>query len=123
MLGASLPAFRNVEVSSEAQDAQELPPELSSVAVLDAEAERVRRAETQSCEPERVAVVSDSSPTDQSQADRPRLPGLLRTGVGLAYALAFTCLLPDLSAMFQASGGRKRRPLKWCFSRSWLRRR
>ena len=123
ILGASLPAFRNLEVQDDLQDAQE-PPETSSATVLDARADQVRRTEAQQAsEVENLSVISDSTPTDRPPADRPRSLGLLRTGVGLAYALAFTCLLPDLSAMFQASGGRKRRPLHWGFSRRWLRRR
>ena len=116
VLGVSLPAIRNTREQVESTS-QNSPPEPSSAAALEASAERAKRQAQAQQNTNLISVTSDNTP-----AERPQSPGLLRAGVGLAYALAFTCLLPDLTAAFQAAGGRKRRTLRWGHFRRWFRR-
>jgi hypothetical protein len=114
VLGASLPA---VKTGGRAEaPAADGPPEVSSAAVLDEVAAQAREDEAS------VAVGSEcSSVAERPPTGRPRSLALLKTGVGLAYVLAFTYLLPDLTAAFQASGGRKRKKVRWGRLRRWLR--
>lgn len=121
ILGASLPAVRNTEPREEPLP-HEPPPDLASAAVLEASAERAKQQAQAEQAAQPIAAITDGAPASRSPDDRSPSPGLLRAGVGLAYALAFTCLLPDLSAVFHAAGGRKRRALRWGHFRRWFRR-
>jgi hypothetical protein len=122
VLGAAMPAVRNAETAGKAVSAH--PPQISSAAVLGALAEQAKaRNAEEARSAEAISAVSDSTRTSRPPMDRPRSLALLRTGIGLAYMLAFTYLLPDMTAAFQASGGRKRRAIRWGSFRRWPWRR
>ncbi len=123
MLGASTSAVHGA-ATAETPPIPAQHPDSSSAHALEALVDRAKvdRAQQDASELGQPAAISDCTPTEQPPTKRPRSLGLLRTGVSVAYVLAFTCLLPDLSAVFHAAGGGKRKRIRWSLLRKRLKR-
>lgn len=121
ILVAKVPLLRPVE--PERLSAPLKPPSSETEVVL-ADSARKARATAETEANQEMVPASDERPAVPAPVDPPHKVGLLRTSLSLAYVLAFTCLLPDLSAVFQAAGGRKRARLRpWVFRRGLFGRR